>query len=143
VTKGKKYADLSASERHRQRQRKDMKKRPWGIAYSERIAAGLEPCRHCGSHTDLTFAHLIPHIRGGRLRLDNVTILCGPCNREQNTEEWPHLISLRAEEDAAPPERKWSVLKMQEMGIWWVRHKTPGADPVDPGAVETQSQSPG
>ncbi|WP_321345651.1 HNH endonuclease [Breoghania sp.] len=37
-------------------------------------------CQYCGSHSDLTFDHLIPRCRGGQTTWENITTACSPCN---------------------------------------------------------------
>jgi len=40
-------------------------------------------CRSCGAKTDLQYDHLIPVSMGGANTVDNLQILCGPCNRRK------------------------------------------------------------
>lgn len=38
-------------------------------------------CRKCGSASELQYDHVIPLSLGGASTVDNLQILCGPCNR--------------------------------------------------------------
>lgn len=40
-------------------------------------------CRKCGSKDNLQFDHVKPVSRGGKSKVKNVQILCGPHNREK------------------------------------------------------------
>jgi len=40
-------------------------------------------CRLCGATSDLQYDHLIPVSMGGANSVDNLQILCGPCNRRK------------------------------------------------------------
>jgi HNH endonuclease len=40
-------------------------------------------CRNCGSLVELQFDHVIPVAMGGSSELENLQILCGPCNRRK------------------------------------------------------------
>ena len=38
-------------------------------------------CTECGSNFDLQYDHMIPVALGGATTVDNLQLLCGPCNR--------------------------------------------------------------
>jgi hypothetical protein len=40
-------------------------------------------CRSCGSQVELQFDHVIPVALGGASAVENLQILCGPCNRRK------------------------------------------------------------
>jgi hypothetical protein len=40
-------------------------------------------CKYCGSIDNLEIDHIKPLARGGSNDLDNLQILCGPCNRRK------------------------------------------------------------
>jgi 5-methylcytosine-specific restriction endonuclease McrA len=40
-------------------------------------------CRSCGNKSELQYDHLIPVSMGGANTVDNLQILCGPCNRRK------------------------------------------------------------
>ena len=46
-------------------------------------------CVHCGSDNDLEFDHVIPHSRGGSSGLENIQVLCRPCNRLKGVRDHP------------------------------------------------------
>lgn len=82
----------------------------WGKTYRKRIADGLEFCRKCAIvSTDLTFDHIIPYVMGGRLKFDNTTILCRPCNERKGCKTNWDLISFLEEETNAPIGRRWAA----------------------------------
>lgn len=37
-------------------------------------------CQHCRTADDLTFDHIIPVSKGGKASMENLQILCNPCN---------------------------------------------------------------
>jgi HNH endonuclease len=43
-------------------------------------------CVQCGSNFDLQYDHLIPVALGGASTLQNLQLLCGPCNREKGAD---------------------------------------------------------
>ncbi len=46
-------------------------------------------CRQCGSAQDLHFDHVIPWSKGGANTVQNIQILCGPCNRRKGADDIP------------------------------------------------------
>ncbi|MFZ1041589.1 MAG: RNA-guided endonuclease IscB [Anaerolineales bacterium] len=54
-------------------------------------------CAYCGdNNVPLQIEHLIPRIRGGTNRVDNLTLACGPCNQKKGNQTaaefgYPHL----------------------------------------------------
>lgn len=94
----------------RERYHRPDRRRPWMLAYRQRMAAGLEDCRQCHRRDNLTFGHIISNADGGRMLIRNVTILCRPCNDRMASQSAPHLTSLAQEEQARPPEQRWAKL---------------------------------
>jgi 5-methylcytosine-specific restriction endonuclease McrA len=37
-------------------------------------------CRHCGTEANLTIDHIFPRALGGGDEMENLQVLCGPCN---------------------------------------------------------------
>ncbi len=42
-------------------------------------------CEACGTEQDLEYDHIIPVSKGGKSEIDNIQILCRPCNRRKRT----------------------------------------------------------
>lgn len=40
-------------------------------------------CRQCGNQHELQYDHIIPVVMGGATTVENLQILCGPCNRRK------------------------------------------------------------
>ena len=40
-------------------------------------------CQHCGSYKEPQVDHVVPYSRGGTHAVNNLQILCGPCNRRK------------------------------------------------------------
>jgi HNH endonuclease len=46
-------------------------------------------CVQCGSTDDLHFDHKVPWSRGGTNTVNNIQLLCGPCNRRKGADDIP------------------------------------------------------
>ncbi len=46
-------------------------------------------CRQCGSTQELHFDHVIPWSKGGANTVQNIQLLCGPCNRRKGADDIP------------------------------------------------------
>ena len=46
-------------------------------------------CVQCGSAEDLHFDHKVPWSRGGTNTVNNIQLLCGPCNRRKGADDIP------------------------------------------------------
>lgn len=46
-------------------------------------------CRQCGSTQELHYDHVIPWSKGGANTVNNIQLLCGPCNRAKGAEDIP------------------------------------------------------
>jgi HNH endonuclease len=46
-------------------------------------------CVQCGSTDDLHFDHKVPYSRGGTNTVNNIQLLCGPCNRRKGADDIP------------------------------------------------------
>jgi len=46
-------------------------------------------CRQCGSDQELHFDHVIPWSKGGANTVQNIQLLCGPCNRRKGADDIP------------------------------------------------------
>jgi 5-methylcytosine-specific restriction endonuclease McrA len=40
-------------------------------------------CQHCGTHENLSIDHIYPEVWGGPTTLDNLQVLCRPCNNRK------------------------------------------------------------
>jgi hypothetical protein len=49
-------------------------------------------CRQCGSTKDLHFDHVIPWSRSGTNTVQNIQLLCGPCNRRKGADDIPVIL---------------------------------------------------
>lgn len=89
---------MTGPSRRRVTARNRVKCRTWFRRYRARINAGMELCRQCGTRsTELRLAHLVAHAAGGPYRMDNLTILCEPCDVRQGTR--PSLLRSLADEE--------------------------------------------
>lgn len=62
------------------------------IPQDVRIAVAVRDqgrCRQCGSAQELHYDHVIPWSRGGANTVNNIQLLCGPCNRAKGAEDIP------------------------------------------------------
>lgn len=98
-----------------QRTMRTARKRLWFRVYRRRMDEGRERCRRCGTADELTFDHLVAAVHGANLTFFNATILCLPCNMAKGQGMWGDLVSLAAEEAAAPPERRWRTIAEDEL----------------------------
>lgn len=72
-------------------------------------------CVLCGSTERIEYDHKIPVSRGGSSTVDNVQLLCRPCNRAKRTKTAEH-VAAHAEHDAASvtPEREGETQVQRE-----------------------------
>jgi hypothetical protein len=62
------------------------------IAQDVKIAVAVRDrgrCRQCGSGQDLHYDHVIPWSKGGANTVNNIQLLCGPCNRAKGADDIP------------------------------------------------------
>lgn len=89
-----------------------LNRRRWVRNYRARMHDGLEYCRQCKTREDLTLERILPGRWGGTYTLDNVTILCAPCNERRGhsyrNDYTP--VSLAVEESWGPAEERWSLV---------------------------------
>lgn len=45
-------------------------------------------CRACGSTVGLEYDHVVPVVHGGGDSIDNIQLLCRPCNRAKGPQPW-------------------------------------------------------
>lgn len=41
-------------------------------------------CQHCGTHENLSIDHIYPEVWGGPTTLENLQVLCRPCNNRKS-----------------------------------------------------------
>lgn len=99
--------------------------RAWMQVYRDRIAAGEEVCRRCGTPLGLELARIKFHRSWS---MGNTTILCGWCAgdyyapyrpylRKQRLAAWRLRIqSLYAEELARPVDTRWGLVALDTAG---------------------------
>jgi hypothetical protein len=66
----------------------------WSYRFRISMYSGLEYCRNCGTNENLSFDHIIPRAHCGSNTIDNITILCKPCNETKGAGYW-ELPSLQ------------------------------------------------
>lgn len=86
----------SDTQRFRNVQKWRARRKSWYQLLRARMNSGLETCRRCDRSANLTFAHLVAAVNGGRFVRSNLTILCSDCQHEQGEATW-HLPSLADE----------------------------------------------
>jgi hypothetical protein len=62
------------------------------IAQDVKIAVAVRDqgrCRQCGSNQDLHYDHVVPWSKGGANTVNNIQLLCGPCNRAKGADDIP------------------------------------------------------
>jgi hypothetical protein len=62
------------------------------IAQDVKIAVAVRDqgrCRQCGSNQDLHYDHVIPWSKCGANTVNNIQLLCGPCNRTKGADDIP------------------------------------------------------
>lgn len=52
-------------------------------------------CRVCAATENLHIDHVVPIARGGLTELDNLAVLCGPCNLSKSTRPWDEWLAGR------------------------------------------------
>lgn len=52
-----------------------------------------EKCAHCQTTAELTLDHIVPKSHGGSNRIENLQLLCGPCNSEKGDTLDPSLVT--------------------------------------------------
>jgi 5-methylcytosine-specific restriction endonuclease McrA len=60
------------------------------IAQDVKVAVAVRDqgqCRQGGSNQDLHYDHVIPWSRGGANTVNNIQLLCGPCNRTKGADD--------------------------------------------------------
>lgn len=64
----------------------------WAVVYRDRMSKGLEYCRICNTKEDLTLDHIVPRSLGGGNNIENITILCQPCNFKKDCQYYSDLL---------------------------------------------------
>lgn len=78
--KARKDGTWSPRDLRKRKQKKDRRK---GATEDEKILKGtkfMQKCVFCGTEENLTIDHIVPISKGGSRRIENLQILCGPCN---------------------------------------------------------------
>lgn len=63
----------------------------WVIVYRWLMNNGYEYCRLCNTKDDLTFEHILPRAFGGSDEINNISILCAPCNNGKGADYYGFL----------------------------------------------------
>jgi 5-methylcytosine-specific restriction endonuclease McrA len=93
---------MTESRRIERNQRSSASRALWRRVYRSRMNAHLEQCRRPGcSRWATVFAHIVPHVKGGRFDRSNLALLCRQCDLEQGTEVWGWLPCLLDDPDYA------------------------------------------
>jgi len=82
---------------------------------AEVLARDNNQCRHCGAASHLVPDHIVPQIRGGTSRLDNLQTLCVTCNSRKRDKDvfWVFSfngLAVPTSACRAIPTRSWKTL---------------------------------